>query len=319
MKRFFLLFLVLISTDLFSQCDSDTINPWFTYFEHEPTISCDGDISLLFPVAEDNCDDSVEIAFYEEVIPGICPNNRDIFRVYRAFDEFGNSFVQTQIIHVVDETPPTFLYLQPDTVLGCLSQIEFEEPLVEDNCGNHTLTSSTILDPTSTNCEYNITKIWTAVDECGNSDSRIQLITLLDTVPPNIIGDTLINIEQGQPINTLFVTVLDNCNSFEIYFIDETLSGDNILRTYTATDECGNESTFIQIIHVNTSNNVAICHRLGNGNWMTMYVPQSSVSAHLAHGDYLGPCNEMSNNFFPYNFELVKDEDGKVRKYVRVK
>ncbi|MFM7725638.1 MAG: hypothetical protein ACKO7B_02970, partial [Flavobacteriales bacterium] len=36
---------------------------------------------------------------------------------------------------------------------------------------------------------------------------------------------------------------------------------------------------------------VAVCHGLGNGNSVTIYVDESAVSAHLAHGDYLGACD----------------------------
>ena len=46
----------------------------------------------------------------------------------------------------------------------------------------------------------------------------------------------------------------------------------------------------------NGNNTVAICHRLGNGNYITIYVAPAAVQAHLGHGDYLGVCNENNDD-----------------------
>ena len=46
----------------------------------------------------------------------------------------------------------------------------------------------------------------------------------------------------------------------------------------------------------NGNNTVAICHRLGNGNYITIYVAPAAVNAHLGHGDYLGACNENDHD-----------------------
>jgi hypothetical protein len=46
----------------------------------------------------------------------------------------------------------------------------------------------------------------------------------------------------------------------------------------------------VQVKQGNGNNTVAICHQLGNGNSITIYVAPAAVSAHLAHGDYLGTC-----------------------------
>jgi hypothetical protein len=67
MKNLFLTLFALVSVNLFSQCENDSINPYFVNFEPEVTISCDVDLSVVFPVALDNCDDSVEIAWYEDL------------------------------------------------------------------------------------------------------------------------------------------------------------------------------------------------------------------------------------------------------------
>ncbi len=213
-KKIKILTLALLSTVLTNaQCENDTINPWFVNFQFEPTIECDDNILDVFPQAYDNCDTLVDIIWYEEVTFGNCPSVLDITRYYRVFDDNGNQVVETQIIHIVDETPPTItgeLYLEI---------------------------------PDSTNLE-----------------------------------------------TTSFATAVDNCSSVTFTYTDTEASGNNILRLYIAIDECGNISTFGQTLHLHqtppddededdNSDRVAICHRLGNGGWITIYVAPQAVNA----------------------------------------
>ena len=63
----------------------------------------------------------------------------------------------------------------------------------------------------------------------------------------------------------------DNCSEVDIIYTDLEVSGNNIIRTYTVTDQCGNVSTFVQIIKlIEESQRVAICHREGNGSYHTI-------------------------------------------------
>ena len=318
MKNFLFLFLtILFTTKSFAQCENDTINPWFVNFQYEPTISCSDDLSSVFPVAMDNCDTLVDIPYIEEIIDGNCPGNKTILRIYRAYDSSGNGAIETQVIHIVDETPPTFVSVPYDLVLGCDGIVNHEEPIITDNCSSYSLTYNTILNENPTSCFYQSTRIWIATDECGNQDSRIQTITLVDTVPPTIIGDVYTVVNSDQPIDISFVTVTDNCGTPSLTYTDTEASGGNIIRLYTATDNCGNISTFEQIIHINIENRVTLCHRTNSGNWITITVGQPAVQAHLNHGDTLGPCtNNQINYFGPHNVQLIKDDSGKVKKVV---
>jgi len=249
MKNLFLTLFTLLSINLFSQCENDSINPYFVNFEPEVTISCDVDLNVVFPVALDECDDSVEIAWYEETTNIYCDNS--------------------------------------------------------------------------------------AYDQCGNTSYSSQTIISIDTVPPVINGPIYLEVNEGNNIDTLFVTVTDNCSSFNVTYVDTEVSSHSIIRDYTATDYCGNESTFEQIIHINHdeeeeeggggNNRVAICHNLGNGEWITIYVAQPAVQAHLNHGDYLGPCTEMVidwQQILPNSdlqMRVIKGKDNKYKKFVRVR
>lgn len=293
-------FLSLIS---FSQCENDSINPYFVNFEPEITISCDVDLSVVFPVALDECDDSVEIAWYEEVTPGLFASNYDIMRLYRAYDDNGNQSVEMQFIHVVDETAPLFSSIENLTI-DCTDSVVFTTPQVTDNCNEFTLTSFDIIEYGYNSCSTQYIRIWEATDIVGNSSMTTQTITSTDLTPPIITGQIYLELSDSVNIDSIFVTVTDNCSIPTISYSDVETSGNNIIRTYTATDYCGNISTFEQIIHIDVvvppgdddneddSTNVAICHGLGNGNWITIYVAPQAVDAHLEHGDYLGPCQE---------------------------
>jgi hypothetical protein len=232
--------LMLTSITVNAQCENDTINPWFVDFQFEMTMECNDFMNTSMPIIDDNCDEDVEITMLEDIIPGNCPGEQTIYRLYRVFDDFGNQVVESQIIHVVDETGPV------------------------------------------------------------------------------ITGDIYLSLECSTSIDSIFVTATDECSDVSITYSDVEVSGGNIIRIYTATDECNNASTFEQIIHVQQDIRVAICHRLGNGNWITIHVAQQAVPAHLAHGDYLGPCNEQAYPVLPMGIYL-KEENGKYKKFVRSK
>ncbi len=331
------LFAIFVSLISLSQCENDITLPYFVNFEPEITISCDVDLSVVFPVALDECDDSVEIAWYQEITPGFCENRYDVFRVYRAFDNFGNQSVESQIIHVVDETSPLFVPFTNRTV-ECGDSIVFDDPQVTDNCSDFVLTYYNIIQNVDS-CSTIYTRVWEAVDFCGNTSISSQTITSIDTTPPVITGQIYLEVNEDDNIDTLLVTVTDNCSSFIVTYVDGQVSGNNIIRNYTATDACGNTSTFEQIIGINIvippgddddddddddNNKVAICHGTGDGSYHTIYVNQNAVQAHLNHGDYLGPCTEMVidwQQILPNSdlrMKVIKGKDNKYKKFVRV-
>jgi hypothetical protein len=307
--------LMLLSSMLVSaQCINDTINPWFVDFEHEITIECGDFVNTAMPVTDDDCDGNVEIQMIEEVVPGNCEGQQTIYRLYRAFDDAGNQVVETQTVHVVDETPPTFTKLS-DRDIACGESVVFDQPMAVDNCSFASLSSFDTLEVID-DCTTSYIRIWSAQDACGNASTAQQTVTIADLESPTIVGTPYIELQEGMSVTDNYIVALDNCSEAEVTYTDVEVSGNSVIRTYTATDACGNQSTFEQILHTN-NNLVAICHELGNGNWITIHVAPQAVPAHLAHGDYLGPCRTDSNQLLPY-LNLERLPDGSVRKIVRV-
>jgi len=210
---------------------------------------------VVYPEAYDNCDESVDVLYEPTEIPGDCPNERVIYRVFRAFDDCGNQVVETQTITVIDETAPVFGEgnLQEFTY-ECDEVIPDNQPSATDNCSELIEYAYSDTNSWTQGCFSGFTRIWTATDECGNSSSFYQYYSVQDTTAPVIAGELEIERPCGDS-DGIFVTATDNCNEYEIEIVsDEHVSGScagTIIRHYVATDVCGNASAeFVQIIHL---------------------------------------------------------------------
>ena len=122
-----------------------------------------------------------------------CPVDPYIIeRTYRATDFARNLSTCTQTITVIDDTPPQF----DDPTFPANDEVEctapndpnaMGTPTGTDNCGGSvTPTYADTFEPACGNTGV-ITRTWTIRDECGNENSREQLITIVDTTDPNVI------------------------------------------------------------------------------------------------------------------------------------
>ena len=117
-------------------------------------------------------------------------------------------------------------------------------------------------------------RTWTATDDCGNSSSAEQLITLMDVTAPTfetVPADTTIVLNAFCDANYVvevtggYPSVSDNCDvcfdqnlvvdyteSDAVYTCegdDDMLEGTRYIeRTWTVTDQCGNSSNHVQVI-----------------------------------------------------------------------
>ena len=97
--------------------------------------------------------------------------------------------------------------------------------------------------------EYTITRTFTATDDCGNSSSATQTITVQDTTSPEFTSVPAdYTAECSDELLLDDATATDNCGEVSIEVSSETTAGDcagnyTITRTFTATDDCGNSSS----------------------------------------------------------------------------
>ncbi len=240
-----------------------------TMYANSPTIQ------LGFAKAVDNCD-PFPVVTYTDDTSGLtgCDGTGTIVRTWIATDACGNSSTCTQIIHVVDTTPPE-ITCPADVTIECsdsLDPADTGQATATDNCDADPVI--TYSDDTSglTGCDGTgtIVRTWTATDGCGNSASCAQIITLVDTTPPTIDCPANVTIEcddSTDPADTGQATATDNCDAAPAISYSDDTSGlvdcdgtGTIARTWTATDGCGNFSTCVQYITlVDTTPPVITC------------------------------------------------------------
>jgi hypothetical protein len=106
--------------------------------------------------------------------------------------------------------------------------------------------------------EYTIIRTHTAADDCGNTATAIQTITVEDTGAPSFIGDLPedITIECGDEASVAALQAEDACGAdITIDVVDTSVEGtcageEVITRVWTATDCAGNSATYTQTITV---------------------------------------------------------------------
>ena len=230
------------------------------------SVSCSEQVPAVAAVtASDNCQGTVTFDFSEVEIPGTCANQYSITRTWTATDFAGNSTVFTQTITVSDTQAPTWVQAAPANVsVSCAADVpavpaqtasdncnapvdvEFNESIATGSCPN----------------KFTLTRTWTAEDDCGNSTTRVQVITVNDdvvpvmTCPANATAqcspDEVPVYDNLAEFNTAGGTATDNCglNSSLFGLVSQVKNGNVYTRTYRVTDLCGNTATCVQTVTV---------------------------------------------------------------------
>ncbi len=223
------------------------------------TVECDAVPEPGTPSAVDNCDANVILVYDGEVrIDGDCPDTYTLERTWTATDCSGNSTTSTQVIEVQDTTPPTITTEAQDASAACGLKGEkaFYEWLfnnggavAEDNCGDVTW-SNDCPNPHGA-CE--VTVVFTATDECGNSTNTQATFTFENEAPVIETPAMDMTVEcDGMALWELHEWLSDNggavasddCSDLEWTNDFDGLTntcGDagSVTVTFTATDECG--------------------------------------------------------------------------------
>jgi|GEM_PF-893260 len=106
--------------------------------------------------------------------------------------------------------------------------------------------------------ERTITRMWTTVDACGNADTLIQVIHVIDTVPPDAVcKDTVVYLDENGMGSIVPADVdggsMDSCSPVSLAIDRDRFSCADIgvvNVTLTVTDSCGNSSTCIAEVMV---------------------------------------------------------------------
>ena len=156
---------------------------------------------------------------------------------------------------LVDNTAHVFTSVPADYTIEYDKAITYDDATAEDNCSGAIVTVSESITPRSCPAEYTIVRTFTATDNCDNSSTAVQTITVVDTTSPVLTNDAEMSIScDDYPNGVVYASASDNCSDVTISFEDVAIEGGCVLpvgqyeRTYTATDACGNASESTQLI-----------------------------------------------------------------------
>jgi hypothetical protein len=219
--------------------------------QSEISVSCD-DLFMVGITAEDACTGNVVVT-YEDIVSGEgC--SYDLNRTWTAMDACGNVSTFNQVIHVVDNEAPVFGYLPSTISTSCVAP-PAQSPTVTDNCTSGII-PTLVQTVSGSGCSQVITRTWTAVDACGNTTVRTQTINVSDNVAPVLAGVPFnMTLSCNQVPAAPTVTATDNCTPNITVMYSESVSGEgcnyHLVRTWSATDACGNTAVASQTIFIN--------------------------------------------------------------------
>lgn len=240
--------------DAISFCGASEYNDWLTdqlgAISLNTTDNCDN-LTLSFvgpPTFPDTCELSVKVIF--SVVDG-CGLFDTVSATFTAFDTIS----------------PTLTGVPGDISISCSDPVPPPAMVVaSDNCASispspaFTETSTKTTGEGCTDYSYTITRTWTAMDPCGNSTTRTQVITVTDDSPPTftlppdtsvVCGAATLPASTGEPAD-----LADNCSpevSYSYQDIVDTLACPQeqfIRRIWSVMDECENVAVDTQYINV---------------------------------------------------------------------
>lgn len=258
----------------------------------DTTLYCPEDIGQLATLSASGsttCGDTAIISYFDEIVDGTCAQAYTINRYWIAENTCGLADTCVQVISYVDTTAPV-LVLPDDITLDCgadTSSTILGSAMATDSCQlTVSINYSDSILPGNCAGNYDIFRIWTAEDSCGNAAVDTQRIVIIDTIAPiiNCMNDLFSDCDTSMfdPINSIveFINaggdIDETCclDSASFSFVDSTIMiGASIVtfRTFLISDCCGNSDSCTQLITLNdsippmASCRDTVCYEIGNG------------------------------------------------------
>ena len=242
-----------------------------------PTITCPANLEIIcapgvnvtdaintwiiLATATDNCDTDVDITtnFDPNNLPELCGD--PITVTFTATDDCGNTATCTATIKLDDDIPPTFDEIPDNLDITCVSDLPALGSITAtDNCSAAKISFTEVVSDSVCINTKTITRTWIAADDCGNSTTAIQIITIKDQDPPvfnPVPANLTLTCASDLPAPDA-ITATDNCGAVGVRFTqsvsDSTcVNHKTITRTWTATDTCGNTASVVQVITIDDS------------------------------------------------------------------
>jgi Cohesin domain/HYR domain/Secretion system C-terminal sorting domain len=221
----------------------------------------------------------IKMAYVDQTIPS-CPGTKTVLREWTIVEYCSSKiFKKTQIIKVNDKKGPVVTCPPNITVSAdlpqCKGTVNLPQATATDDCsGVESITPSwkfgTGYGPFQANAGTHIVT-YTAKDKCGNTGTCTMTVTVVDNVPPTVIGKTNLTVSLTVggmafvPATTINDGSYDNCciDKFEVRRMDEPNApfgpqvkfqcddaGNNVQVILKVTDCNGNANTVMVTVLV---------------------------------------------------------------------
>jgi len=229
-------------------------------------VQCIGDVpapDINYITDEaDNCAVNPTVTHVGDVSDGnTCPEV--ITRTYNIADDCGNDIDITQIITINDDIDPTG-NAPADVIVQCIGDV----PVVDitsitneaDNCTVNPIVTHVSDVSDGNTCSEVITRTYNIADDCGNNIDVIQIITINDDTAPTGTAPAAVAVQCIGDVPAADIALItdeaDNCTVTPTVAHTGDVSDGNtcpevITRTYTITDDCGNNTDLTQTITIN--------------------------------------------------------------------
>lgn len=233
---------------------TDTTAPVLFNIPADIVINCGDEIAATNVFALDNCDENPNVTLEAVTVQGTC--GYEFIRTWTATDACGNSVSASQTITVQDNVDPVFDFVPQTLFVNCGDNFEVEDAIASDACSPFELTWT---DQPLQNCAGGFIRLWTATDGCGNTASASTTVNIVDNIPPTIVNgpeNITVNCNEVPTAESAEIEYYDNCGSVTVDFFEDIISNEdcpgsyNVERLWIYTDECGNRSDYLWIIHV---------------------------------------------------------------------
>ena len=251
----------------------DTQAPTFAGLQPNITVYCPNPLPAV-PAAtvSDNCDTNIDVTFSRLYKDSLCAGSYTVLTTWKAVDDCGNSATATQNIFVSDTTRPVFTLIPANRTFRCDTFVLPPDPMMgveikaSDGCSPVvSITTATVSfqnsNPDScSHYSYDIVRTFTASDECGNTQTATQTISVIDNLGPVPGGvfDTTALCSALVPFPAPVPNATDACsgvtktpvNNGQTVTTGACPNQYTITVHWTASDVCGNTTSFDQIVHV---------------------------------------------------------------------
>lgn len=277
----------------------DTTPPTIAGMPADVQLACDAEVPVDMPIDEDDCSGS-ELVMTLGYELGECPSEYTMLRTFTATDGCDNAVSAVQEVQFVDTLAPVITAGPADLLLSCNQAVPDSAISATDACSEPTISYMDSIQPGNCPQEYTILRFHTAADACGNADTTIQTIQLVDTIAPHfVVLEPFVESDCAMFLTPL-AEAADSCGDVDLTFASFSAYGADVpgqlIRLYTATDACGNAVEGLQLVSFNNAEDCSGCTNETALNYDASAVLNDGSCDFGGVYDQSGSCNLDADN-----------------------